>query len=59
MTAHDAQSAANAAAEAAFDETGVKRELPVAELKNYTAMVQRMAQRPAVQRVMADEGVKL
>ena len=38
---------------------GVKRELPVAELKNYTAAVQRMAQRPAVQRVMADEGVKL
>ncbi len=27
MTAHDAQSAANAAAEAAFDETGIKREL--------------------------------
>ncbi len=38
---------------------GVKRELPVAELKNYTAAVQRMAQRPAVQRVMTDEGVKL
>jgi len=38
---------------------GVKRELPVAELKNYTALAQRMAQRPAVQRVMADEGVTL
>jgi len=38
---------------------GVKRELPVAELKNYTALKDRMLQRPAVQRVVADEGVKL
>ena len=38
---------------------GVKRELPVAELKNYTALKDRMAKRPAVQRVVADEGVKL
>jgi glutathione S-transferase len=38
---------------------GVKRELPVAELKNYTALRDRMAKRPAVQRVLADEGVKL
>ena len=38
---------------------GAKRELPVAELKNYTALKDRMAKRPAVQRVVADEGVKL
>jgi glutathione S-transferase len=38
---------------------GIRRELPVAELKNYTAFKDRMAKRPAVQRVIADEGVKL
>ena len=38
---------------------GVRRELPVAELKNYTALKDRMAKRPAVQRVVTDEGVKL
>ena len=38
---------------------GLKRELPVAQLKNYTALKDRMAKRPAVQRVVADEGVKL
>jgi len=38
---------------------GLKRELPMAELKNYTAAKDRMAKRPAVQRVVADEGVKL
>ncbi|TMG75758.1 MAG: glutathione S-transferase [Betaproteobacteria bacterium] len=38
---------------------GLRRELPVAELKNYTALKDRMAKRPAVQRVVADEGVKL
>ncbi|HTF14877.1 MAG TPA: hypothetical protein VK643_09425 [Burkholderiales bacterium] len=38
---------------------GVRRELPVAELKNYTALKDRMAKRPAVQRVVADESVKL
>ena len=38
---------------------GKKRELPVAELKNYTALKDRMAKRAAVQRVVADEGVKL
>ena len=36
-----------------------KRGQPVAELKNYTAMKDRMLKRPAVQRVAADEGVKL
>ena len=38
---------------------GVRRELPVAELKHYTAFKDRMLKRPAVQRVLADEGVKL
>ena len=38
---------------------GIRRELPVAELKNYTALRDRMAKRPAVQRVLADEGVKV
>lgn len=38
---------------------GVRRELPVAELKNYTALKDRMMKRPAVQRVVADEDVKL
>jgi len=38
---------------------GVKRELPMAELKNYSALKERMLKRPAVQRVVADEGVKL
>ena len=36
-----------------------RRGEPVAELKNYTAMKDRMLKRPAVQRVLADEGVKL
>jgi glutathione S-transferase len=36
-----------------------KRGQPVAELKNYTAMKDRMLKRPAVQRVVADEGIKL
>ena len=38
---------------------GKRRELPVAELKHYTALKDRMAKRPAVQRVLGDEGVKL
>lgn len=37
----------------------VRRELPVGELKNYTAFVRRMAERPAVQRVIEDEKVKI
>jgi len=36
-----------------------KRGQPVAELKSYSAMKDRMLKRPAVQRVVADEGVKL
>jgi glutathione S-transferase len=38
---------------------GVRRELPMNELKNYTAFKDRMLQRPAVQRVIADEKVKV
>ena len=38
---------------------GVRRELPMAELKNYTAFKDRMLRRPAVQRVAADEKVKV
>jgi glutathione S-transferase len=38
---------------------GVKHELPMAELKNYTAHKDRMLKRPAVQRVVADEGLKV
>ena len=38
---------------------GVKRELPVRELKHYAALKDRMEKRAAVQRVIADEGVKL
>jgi len=38
---------------------GVRREYPMAELKNYGVFKDRMVKRPAVQRVMADEGVKL
>ena len=38
---------------------GVRRELPMAELKSYTAFKDRMLARPAVQRVAADEKVKV
>ena len=38
---------------------GIRRELPMGELKSYTAFKDRMMKRPAVQRVAADEGVKL
>jgi len=38
---------------------GIRRELPVGELKNYTAHKDRMLARPAVQRVVADENVKV
>jgi glutathione S-transferase len=38
---------------------GVRRELPMGELKSYTAFKDRMVKRPAVQRVMADENIKL
>lgn len=42
-----------------FYNWGVKRELPVAELKAFTTFKDRMLKRPAVQRVLADEGVQL
>jgi glutathione S-transferase len=38
---------------------GVRRELPMQELKNYTAFKDRMLERPAVQRVAKDEQVKV
>jgi glutathione S-transferase len=38
---------------------GVRRELPMSELKNYTAFKDRMTKRPAVQRVLEDEKVKV
>src|ERR1700756_2069264 len=38
---------------------GVRRELPMAELKNYTAFKDRMMKRPAVQRVVEDEKIKV
>ncbi len=38
---------------------GVRRELPMAELGSYTAFKQRMLERPAVQRVVEQEKVKV
>jgi glutathione S-transferase len=38
---------------------GVRRELPMGELKNYTAFKDRMVQRPAVQRVVEDEKIRV
>jgi glutathione S-transferase len=38
---------------------GVRRELPVTELRNYSAFKDRMLKRTAVQRVVADENLKL
>jgi glutathione S-transferase len=38
---------------------GVRRELPMAEMKNYTAFKDRMLERPAVQRVVENEKVKV
>jgi glutathione S-transferase len=38
---------------------GVRRELPMAELKNYTAFKDRMVKRPAVQKVLDDEKIKV
>src|SRR5262249_60932465 len=37
---------------------GVRRELPMSDMKNYTAFKDRMVKRPAVQRVVEDEKVK-
>ena len=38
---------------------GARRDLPVGELKNYTAFKDRMLQRPAVQRALADEQITI
>jgi glutathione S-transferase len=38
---------------------GVRRELPMADLKNYTAHKDRMLARPAVQRIVEDEKIKV
>jgi glutathione S-transferase len=38
---------------------GVRRELPMAELSNYTAFKDRMLKRPAVARVLENEKIKL
>jgi glutathione S-transferase len=38
---------------------GARRELPMGELKNYTALKDRMLKRPAVQRVAEDEKIKV
>jgi glutathione S-transferase len=38
---------------------GARRELPMGELKNYTAFKDRMLERPAVQRVVEDEKIKV
>jgi glutathione S-transferase len=38
---------------------GVRRELPMAELKNYAAFKDRMLARPAVGRILADENIKV
>jgi glutathione S-transferase len=38
---------------------GVRRELPMVELRNYTSFKDRMMQRPAVQRVVEDEKIKV
>jgi glutathione S-transferase len=38
---------------------GVRRELPMGELKNYTAFKDRMKRRPAVSRVLEDEKIKV
>jgi glutathione S-transferase len=38
---------------------GFRRELPVGEMKNFTAFRDRMLQRPAVRRIVEDEKVKV
>jgi glutathione S-transferase len=38
---------------------GVRRELPMAELKNYTAFKDRMMARPAARRALEDEKIKV
>ena len=38
---------------------GVRRELPMSEMKNYTAFKDRMVKRPAVAKVLSEENVKV
>jgi glutathione S-transferase len=38
---------------------GVRRDMPMAELKNFTAHRDRMLTRPAVQRAVEDEKIKV
>jgi glutathione S-transferase len=38
---------------------GIRRELPVAALKNYAAHKDRLLQRPAVRKVVEEEGIKV
>ena len=42
-----------------FYSWGIRRELPVAGMKHFTAATDRMLKRPAVQKIVAEEGVKL
>jgi hypothetical protein len=42
-----------------FYRWGNRAKLPVKNLKNYTALVDRVMSRPAVHKVMADEGITL
>ncbi len=42
-----------------FYSWGVRRELPMGELSNYTAFKDRMLKRPAVARVIENEKIKL
>jgi len=42
-----------------FYSWGLKRELPVAQMKNYTAAKDRMLARPAVRKILENEGVKV
>lgn len=42
-----------------FYSWGFKREMPVAQMKNYTALKDRLVQRPAVRRILDMEGVKV
>ncbi|HWB45020.1 MAG TPA: glutathione S-transferase N-terminal domain-containing protein [Hyphomicrobiaceae bacterium] len=42
-----------------FYSWGVRRELPMGELKHYSAFKDRMLRRPAVQRVVEDEKIKV
>jgi glutathione S-transferase len=42
-----------------FYRWGNKQKMPVKDLKNYSALVDRVLARPAVKKVMADEGITM